>query len=152
MLRLLFFLAMLPLAGSAQTGSQDTSYRKSLADSLGADAYGMRAYQFVLLKTGDSLITDKEKLSALFKGHMENIDKLVTANKLIIAGPFAKNPEQYRGLFIFTTQNKEETLALLEADPAIKAGLLKASIYSWYGSAALPMYLPFHKQVQKNKH
>ncbi|MBZ4188575.1 hypothetical protein [Niabella beijingensis] len=129
----------------------EAGYSKALADSLGADAYGMRMYQFVLLKTGDSTITDKDKVAALFKGHMENIGKLVAAHKLILAGPFAKNPEQYRGLFIFTTKTKEETRTLLEGDPAIKSGLLKADIYDWYGSAALPMYVPFHNRIEKNK-
>lgn len=152
MLRLLFFLILIPFTGNAQTDSPGDHYNKSLADSLGADEYGMRMYQFVLLKTGDSTITDKEKVTALFKGHMENIGKLVTGHKLIVAGPFAKNLQQYRGLFIFTTKTKEETEALLASDPAVKAGLLKAEIYGWYGSAALPMYLPFHQQVEKNKH
>ncbi|WP_300603096.1 YciI family protein [Niabella sp.] len=152
MLRLFLVLMLIPMAGSAQTESPGNTYNKSLADSLGADEYGMRMYQFVILKTGDSTITDKEKVAALFKGHMENIGKLVAAKQLIIAGPFAKNPQQYRGLYVFTTKTKEATEALLATDPAVKSGLLKAEIYGWYGSAALPLYLPFHQQVEKSKH
>jgi len=152
MLRLLLLLVLVPFAGNAQTESPDDNYNQSLADSLGADQYGMRMYQFVILKTGDSAITDKDKVATIFKGHMENISKLVAANKLIVAGPFAKNPQQYRGLFIFTTKTKEATEALLASDPAVKSGLLKAEIYGWYGSAALPMYLPVHKQIEKTNH
>ncbi|MBO9591885.1 MAG: hypothetical protein J7599_03185 [Niabella sp.] len=152
MLRLLLFLVLVPFAGNAQTGSTGNNYNKALADSLGADQYGMRMYQFVLLKTGDSTVTDKAQVAALFKGHMDNIGKLVAAHQLIVAGPFAKNIQQYRGLFIFTTQTKEATEALLASDPAVKAGLLKAEIYGWYGSAALPLYLPLHQQIEKSNH
>ncbi|MCF3111287.1 hypothetical protein LL912_21045 [Niabella sp. CC-SYL272] len=152
MLRLLLLMVLVPFTGRSQTESPANHYNQYLADSLGADAYGMRMYQFVLLKTGDSTITDKEKVTVLFKGHMENISKLVADHKLIIAGPFAKNLLQYRGLFIFTTKTKEATEALLASDPAVKSGLLKTEIYGWYGSAALPMYLPFHTQIEKSKH
>ncbi len=34
-------------------------------------------------------------------------------------------------------------------DPAVKAGLLDAELYQSYGSAALPLYLPFHDKVKK---
>jgi uncharacterized protein len=37
----------------------------------------------------------------------------------------------------------------LETDPAIRTGILNAELYQWYGSAALPMYLKFHQNVQK---
>lgn len=52
------------------------SYNQKLADSLGADQYGMKAYTIVMLKTGTAKIDDKEKRSELMKGHMENIGKL----------------------------------------------------------------------------
>jgi hypothetical protein len=39
----------------------------------------------------------------------------------------------------------------LQTDPAIKANLLAADIYKWYGSAALPLYLQHHETLQKTK-
>ena len=39
--------------------------------------------------------------------------------------------------------------ALLSTDPAIAAKVLDVELYQWYGSAALPMYMPYHEQVQK---
>lgn len=147
----LLLILVLFIAGNLFGQNTNPFYNKQLADSLGADEYGMRMYQFVILKTGDSVITNKEKVNQLFRGHMENIGRLAKANKLIIAGPFGKNDYQYRGLYIFTTKTKTETEALLETDPAIKAGLLKAVIFDWYGSAALPLYLPVHDAIEKNK-
>lgn len=135
----------------AGTKQNTSAYNKELAKQLGADEYGMRMYQFVILKTGDVKIEDKDSVNKLFRGHMENIGKMAEAGKLVIAGPFGKNDKQYRGLYIFKTSDKTETETLLQSDPAIKAGLLSAEIYPWYGSAALEMYLPYHKQIEKAK-
>ncbi|WP_435522982.1 YciI family protein [Chryseobacterium indoltheticum] len=84
-------------------------FNQKLADSLGADKYGMKAYTIVMLTTGSSKIDDKEKKAELMKGHMTNIGKLADEGKIIVAGPFLeKNKENYRGMFIFNTKSKEE--------------------------------------------
>jgi uncharacterized protein YciI len=133
------------------TFSQDNpTYNKSLADSLGADEYGMKNYVLVILKTGSNKTEDKKLIDSLFNGHMANIGRLADAGKLIVAGPLKKNDKTYRGIFILDVK-KEEAASILETDPAIKAKLLEPEIYEWYGSAALPIYLPYHEKVQKTK-
>lgn len=144
------FIIFAAVASCAAPKQSTFGYNQSLADSLGADDYGMRNYQFVILKTGPSKIADKDSINKLFRGHMENIGRLADEGKLVVAGPFGKNDKQYRGLFIFKT-DKVETENLLQTDPAIKAGLLDVEMYPWYGSAALPMYLQYHKQIEKSK-
>jgi len=47
--------------------------------------------------------------------------------------------------------NREEAVELLQRDPAIANNLLKAEIYDFYGSAALPTYLPYHKSIELKK-
>lgn len=126
-------------------------YNKTLADSLGADEYGMKMYQFVILKTGANKTSNKDSIQKAFGGHMQNINRLVKEGKLIIAGPFGKNDKQFRGLFVLKTKGIEEAKALLQTDPAVKEGLLDYEIYDWYGSAALPMYLPYGEAVSKTK-
>lgn len=59
-----------------------------------------------------------------------------------MAGPLQKNEKSYGGIFILNVEAIEEAKALLETDPAIKAQLLDSELYGWYGSAALPLYLP----------
>lgn len=131
--------------------SQDNpEFNKSLADSLGADEYGMKNYILVILKTGLNLTEEKETVDSLFAGHMANIGRLVNEGKLIVAGPIRKNEKSYRGIFILNVK-REDALSILDTDPAIKAKLLKPEIYEWYGSAALPMYIPFHEKVQRKK-
>ncbi|MCW8897406.1 MAG: YciI family protein [Flavobacteriales bacterium] len=134
---------------NAQTDS--THYDKALADSLKADDYGMRMYYFVILKTGTNTSDNKEETSAAFRGHLDNINKLVKEGKLIVAGPFGKNEKQYRGLFIFIAENKEEVEKLLSTDPAVDQSFLEAEIYDWYGSAALPTYLPYAEKISMKK-
>ena len=131
---------------------QDAGYDEALAKKLGSDEYGMKSYFYVVLKTGGNKDQDKELINTAFKGHMDNINRLVKEEKLIVAGPFGKNSDQYRGLFILNNvKTEEEAKAILETDPAIKAGYLTYSIYTWYGSAALPMYLPYSEKITKSK-
>ena len=127
-------------------------YDKALADSLGADEYGMKMYVLVMLKTGTNLTADKATTDSLFNGHMQNIGRLVSIKKLVVAGPLQKNEKNYRGIFILDVKTLEEARSLIDTDPAIKAKLLDADMFLWYGSAALPEYLPYHEKVQKQSH
>lgn len=144
-------LFLLIVLGSIWSAFGQQSYDSELADSLGADAYGMRMYQLVILKTGTEVIEDKELVQKLFRGHLDNIGRLAEEGKLVVAGPLGKNELEYRGIFIFKLDNKEEIQELLKTDPAIEAGIFDVEILDWYGSAALPMYLSYHKQIEKEQ-
>lgn len=133
----------------ARSQSDDPKYNKALADSLGADDYGMKMYVLVMLKTGPVQENDKAKRDSLFMGHMNNIKNMASINKLVVAGPLQKNDKNYEGIFILNVKTVDEAKVLLEKDPAIKAGLLSTELYNWYGSAALPLYLPFYPTIEK---
>lgn len=128
--------------------AQKAVYNKALADSLGADQYGMKRYVLVMLKTGSNKRDRKETVDSLFAGHMKNIGRLADEGKLVVAGPLRKNDKTYRGIFILNVKTKDEALALLDSDPAIKEKLLVPELYEWYGSAALPMYLRYHAEIE----
>jgi hypothetical protein len=71
---------------------------------------------------------------------------------MIVAGPLGKNPNTYRGIFILQNMKSiKEVEEVLDTDPAIKNKLLDYEIYNWYGSAALPEYLPFSDKIWKLK-
>lgn len=136
-----------------ESPGENPNYDGSLANKLGADDYGMKSYIFVLLKTGQNKTTDKQLINESFKGHMENIDRLVKNGQLIVAGPFGKNDSNLRGLFILNNiATIEQAKAILQTDPAIENGLLEPLYYSWYGSAALAEYLPFSEKIWKKAH
>ncbi|WP_027383332.1 YciI family protein [Epilithonimonas caeni] len=130
--------------------AQNKDFDQKLADSLGADQYGMKSYYLVILKKGKAEINDKARKSELMKGHMENINKLAKDGKLIVAGPMAeKNDKNYSGIFILDAKTKEEAESLVLTDPSVKSGIFDVEIYKWYGSAALPLYLKSHDKVTK---
>lgn len=134
------------------TLTTNPNYNKELADKLGGDDYGMKSYFFVILKTGTNTTTDKEFINESFRGHLDNINRLVEEGKLIVAGPLGKNENNYRGIFILNNiKSIEEAVELLQTDPAIKNRLLDYEIFTWYGSAALPEYLPFSDKIWKSK-
>lgn len=130
----------------------NSQYDEVLAKKLEADDYGMKYYWFVILKTGSNTSTDKNFISDAFKGHMANMGKMVDDGKLVVAGPMMKNDKSYRGIFILNDPGSQDEIKLmLQSDPAIKAGLLEAEIYKWYGSAALPEYLKAADKIWKTK-
>ncbi len=146
-----FILLSLFIIFAAPANAQPTAnkYDSVLAKKLNADDYGMKNYVFVILKTGSNTAVDKVVEDSLFHGHMNNIQRLATNGKLVVAGPFGKNNDNYRGLFILNTTSLDEAKALLETDPAIKAKLLEPELYLWYGSAALQETLKIHEKIQK---
>ncbi|MBJ6116911.1 hypothetical protein JAO76_01830 [Pontibacter sp. BT310] len=152
-MKYLFSLALLCCLGfAANAQTTNPIYNKALADSLGADDYGMKQYVLVILKTGSNTTTDKQKLNELFKGHMDNIGRLAKEGKLVVAGPLGKNDKAYRGIFILNAKTVEEAQKLVETDPAVKARLFDVELYPWYGSAALPTYLENHSKIEKQRH
>lgn len=146
---LISFLLVAVFQLRAQTNNP--AYDSALAQKLGADDYGMKRYMLVILKTGSNKTTDKAFIDSCFRGHMENIGRMVDDHKLIVAGPLGKNESSYRGIFILNVATAEEANSLLQYDPAVKENLLAADIYKWYGSAALPQYLPDSDKIWKVK-
>jgi uncharacterized protein YciI len=96
--------------------SNNPKYDQALAESLGADDYGMKTYVLVILKTG-SYNPEKKISDSLFMGHMQNIKRLADSGKLIVAGPMKKNDKNYRGIFILNAQSIEEGKLLVDSDP-----------------------------------
>jgi uncharacterized protein YciI len=139
------------MAAKADSTLANPAYDAVLAEKLGADAYGMKSYLLVMLKTGPVVSTDDAFVARCFRGHLDNINRLEKEGRLVVAGPLAKNDQQYRGIFILDVATTEEAAALLETDPALREGLLAADLYSWYGSAALPLYLEEANRIWKEQ-
>lgn len=135
---------------NSSVAERTSGFNQKLADSLGADKYGMKPYDIVMLTTGSAKIEDKAKMDELMKGHMSNIRKLAKEGKITVAGPFSeKNNRNYRGMFIFNTKSKEEAESWVKTDPAVATGVFGYEIFLWYGSAALPLYLKHHDEIAK---
>ncbi len=156
MKKLLLVLTVLATALSASVFAQtapikaEPKYDEQLAKKTGADEYGMRSYVFVLLKTGKTNITDEKKRGEVFAGHFANMKRLAEEGKLVLAGPYSDPDNIKRGLFIFSVETLDEAKALVDTDPAVKAGVFDYELTKWYGSAALMLTGEMHKKVQKS--
>lgn len=143
---------LLASENNSKADNDNPNYDQQLSEKLGGDDYGMKSYFLVILKTGENKTADTEIIGKSFRGHMENINRLVEEGKMMVAGPLGKNEKLYRGIFILgNVKTIEEAKELLQTDPAIQNGLLDVEIYPWYGSAALPEYLPFADKIWKSK-
>jgi len=145
--------AMLLLLVAITAGAQEitTEYDSTLAAKLGADDLGMKMYVLVLLKSGPAKIEDKELRDSLFRGHFSNMDKLAREGKLLTAGPFEDNDNQYRGLFLFDVSTVSEAEELVKGDPTVTNGIFVAEMYQWYGTAAMPILREIHPKIRKRK-
>lgn len=91
----------------------------------------IRQYWFVMLLKGENRSQDSATASTLQAGHMANMEKMYHDGKLKVAGPFGDDGN-WRGIFIFDCETKEEVVKLLSTDPAIAAGRLSYEIHPWY--------------------
>jgi len=133
--------------------AQDSTsvYDKEMAERYGADDYGMKTYVMAFLKKGPNRDLPKEEANALQKAHMENIGRLASEGKLLLAGPFYGD-QDLRGIYIFDVESIEEAQALTATDPAIQAGSLVMELVKWYGSAAVSAIPELHGKLAKIDH
>ncbi|MBA2499242.1 MAG: hypothetical protein H0V30_05900 [Chitinophagaceae bacterium] len=100
----------------------------------------IKRYWFVMLLRGENRTHDSLTAAKLQKGHMDNIGRLYYEGKIKVAGPFGDNGD-WRGIFIFDAETREEVDSLLKTDPAIAAGRLKYDIRPWY-TAPMGSFVP----------
>lgn len=116
----ILFAAVLVTAAAA---GQQTEAKKPIEQ--------IRKYWFVMLKTGPNRGQDSATAVRLQKAHINNIDSLYYAGKIKVAGPFGE-PGEWRGIFIFDAESKEEVEKLLQSDEMIRVGRLAYEIKPWW--------------------
>jgi uncharacterized protein YciI len=124
------------------------AFDAALAQRLGADERGMRAYVLVILKSGPTPLAAGPERDAMFAGHFANIQRLADAGQLAVAGPLDRANE-WRGLFILAVDDIEAAKALVDTDPVIKQGEMVAEFHKLYSSAALMLVNETHKRLSK---
>ena len=145
-------LLFLSLAARAQSASETpkAAYEPELARALGADDNGMKSYVLVVLKTGPNRVPAGPERDEMFKGHFANMNRLSTAGKLALAGPF-DGVDGWRGLFIFAVPDIAEAQALVATDPVIIKGEMVAEYHAYYGSAALMLVRDAHDRISRKR-
>ena len=87
-----------------KTELTELSFDSLKAKEYGADDYGMKKYVIAFLKRGPNRTLNKDSANALQMAHMENINKMAEAGKLVLAGPFFGDGD-LRGIYIFDVQS-----------------------------------------------
>ena len=89
-------------------------------------------FQMAILKKGPAWETTKGgERNATLQTHLANVIALLDSGKAVLAGPF-DDEKNLAGIFIFRAASADEARAWVDADPAVKAGLITAEIHPWW--------------------
>jgi uncharacterized protein YciI len=93
----------------------------------------LERYSFVLLRRPDDAPElPQTELEALQEAHLAHLAELGRQGVLAAAGPFAdQEDESWRGFCLYRA-GLEETRALAEADPSVRAGRLAVDVLTWW--------------------
>jgi len=73
--------------------------------------------------------------------HLAYMRRQKDAGRYILTGPFADR-EDPRGLVVMTAESIEAARELMEADPAVRAGTLRAELRPWYAAKGIAVVPP----------
>ncbi len=89
-------------------------------------------FHMAILKKGPKWEMTKElERNAILKQHVDNVVSLLNSGKAVIAGPFADDTD-LAGIFILRVASAEEAKNWVDADPAVKTGLMVAEMHPWW--------------------
>ena len=89
-------------------------------------------FQMALLKKGPRWAETKEpERSQIFKQHLTHVLSLMDSGRAIIAGPFGDDTE-IAGIYILRASSAAEARTWVDADPAVKAGLVAPEMHPWW--------------------
>jgi uncharacterized protein YciI len=93
--------------------------------------YEMKQYWLVLLFRGAIKSEDKTVEAKIQEAHMNNIVRLHSEGKIIMAGPMG-GKDDLRGIFIMDGKDSTEIANHMNTDSAIVTGRLRFEIHPWW--------------------
>ena len=110
----------------------------ALVIALTASAYSQQPehklvhFQMAIMKKGPKLeTTAAADRGRIFQQHIANVISMFEAGKLAIAGPFGDD-SNLAGIFVVRTASPGEARSWVDADPAVKAGLMVPEMHPWW--------------------
>jgi len=121
----------------------------------------MVQFHMAILKKGPQWDATKEAdRMTILKQHLANVIELLNSGKAVIAGPLGSETD-LAGIFVLRAATAEEAKAMVDADPAVKAGLMLSEMHPWWSQdifkkAVMPLkmqtvYLGFLKRGPNRK-
>jgi uncharacterized protein YciI len=96
------------------------------------DGHKMVQFQMAILKKGPQWDSIKEAdRNAILKQHLGNVIEMLGSGRAVVAGPFGDHSD-LGGIFILRSASTEEAKTWVDADPAVKAGLLVSEMHPWW--------------------
>lgn len=96
------------------------------------EEHKMVQFQMAILKKGPKWDTTKEQeRNAILKEHVGNVMSLLDTGKAVVAGPFNDRTD-LAGIFVLRAASANEAKTWVEADPAVKAGLMISEMHPWW--------------------
>ena len=109
-----------------------------------AQEHKMVQFQMAIMKKGPKFdsTSEADKIQLLHQ-HLRNVIGLLQSGKAVVAGPFA-DVTDLAGIFILRAASAEEARTWIDADPAVKAGLMVGEMHPWFsqdifGKMSMPM-------------
>ena len=97
--------------------------------------FELETYELVLFRqTRQAGETDPPTVERLLGQHIAYALSLRSAGKLVLAGAISDGPDEEEpvsGIGLFRTGSLEETKALLDADPAVAAGIERVDVMTF---------------------
>jgi uncharacterized protein YciI len=93
-----------------------------------------RGYTLVFLRTGPAARDDEARNERLQQAHRQHLTRLQLAEKLVLNGPVLIDHELV-GVSVYAV-DRDEALALAQADPKVQAGYLTVEAVPWLGVAS----------------
>jgi uncharacterized protein YciI len=91
-------------------------------------------FQMAIMKKGPKwAATSNEERGRIFQQHLENTISMYESGKMVIAGPFAEDSNLV-GIFVVRAASMDEARTWVDADPAVKAGLLTPEMHPWWSA------------------
>jgi uncharacterized protein YciI len=138
-MRTVLFVAALAFFGF-QTGQAQSASQAAPPAAAPQLPEGMSQYYLVFLRRGPAwtaaVTPESSKVS---QGHMANLQRLTKEGTLVVAGPLMEplGDPVIAGILILRVSSAAAAKALVEGDPAVKAGRFTYEMAPWLGPTTL---------------
>ena len=118
-------------------------------------------FQMAIMKKGPAWVSTKEQeRNQIRQQHLANVLSLLESGKAVITGPFGGDTD-LAGIFILRASSTAEAKSWVDADPAVKAGLMVPEMHPWWSEDVFkkansplklnPVYFAFLKRGPNRK-
>lgn len=89
-------------------------------------------FQMAILKKGPNWTTTAEpERNQILQKHFANVMSMYESGRMVLAGPFVDDAD-LAGIFIMRATSAADAWAWVDADPAVRAGLLAYASHPWW--------------------